>query len=106
MQKRSKIWLSGAAVVLLAGCNRTPSDGGVAPPAPATADEAATPAADPAGSTAAADGAVLTDREGKAVPLVPFDPASVPLSDAPLGELPFFSLPQGYAPQNAPHPRA
>ncbi len=106
MQKRSKIWLSGAAVVLLAGCNRTPSDGGVAPPAPATADEAATPAADPAGSTAAADGAALTDREGKAVPLVPFDPASVPLSDAPLGELPFFSLPQGYAPQNAPHPRA
>lgn len=106
MQKRSKIWLGGAALVLLAGCNRAPSNGEVAPPAPATADETAAAAAAPAGSTAAADGVALTDREGKAVPLVPFDPASVPLSDAALGELPFFSLPQGYAPQNAPHPRA
>jgi len=105
MQKRSKIWLGGAALVLLAGCNRTPSDGEVAPPAPATADEAAAPAAAPAGSTAAADGIALTDRDGKPVPLVPFDTGSVPLSDTTLGELPFFSLPQGYAPQNAPHPR-
>lgn len=93
MQKRSKIWLGGAALVLLAGCNRTPSDGEVAPPAPATADEAAAPAAAPAGSTAAADGTALTDRDGKLVPLVPFDTSSVPLSDTALGGLPFFSLP-------------
>ncbi|KRG47971.1 hypothetical protein ARC23_18180 [Stenotrophomonas beteli] len=106
MRKRSTIWLGGAALVLLAACNRTPSgeQAGAQPPPMATGN--ATAEAAPPVSPAAADGAALTDREGKAVPLVPFDPASVPLSDAPLGKLPFFSLPQGYAPQNAPHPRA
>ncbi|WP_286071608.1 OmpA family protein [Stenotrophomonas sp. 57] len=106
MQMRSKIWLGGAALVLLAGCNRTPPDEQVAPVAPPTAGETAAPAVTSAGSPAPAEGAGLTDRDGKPVPQVPFDIASVPLSDAVLGELPFFSLPQGYAPQNAPHPRA
>lgn len=107
MRKRSKIWLGGAALVLLAGCNRAPSgeQAGAQPPPPTPGENAAPEAAPPASSTAAG-GAALTDRDGKPVPLVPFDTGSVPLSTAALGELPFFSLPQGYAPQNAPHPRA
>lgn len=106
MQKRSKIWLGGAALVLLAGCNRTPPNEQAAPVAAPTAGETVAPTVAHTGSTAPAEGAGLTDRDGKPVPQVPFDSASVPLSDATLGELPFFSLPQGYAPQNAPHPRA
>ncbi|MBA0432151.1 MULTISPECIES: OmpA family protein [Stenotrophomonas] len=106
MQKRSRIWLGGAALVLLAGCNRTPAGEQAAAPPPSAAGESAAAAAAPAGSLAAADGTALTDRDGKPVPLVPFDTSSVPLSDTALGGLPFFSLPQGYAPQNAPHPRA
>ncbi len=39
----------------------------------------------------------LLDKAGKPIPLVDFDPASVPLSDAALGELPFVSMPDGYA---------
>ncbi|KAG1606471.1 hypothetical protein G6F46_012984 [Rhizopus delemar] len=106
MRKRSKIWLGGAALVLLAACNRAPSGEQAGAQPPPTAGENAAPEAAPPASSAAADGAALTDRDGKPVPLVPFDTGSVPLSAAALGELPFFSLPQGYAPQNAPHPRA
>ncbi|MBH1555014.1 OmpA family protein [Stenotrophomonas forensis] len=107
MRKRSKIWLGGAALVLLAACNRAPTgeQAGAQPRPPTTGENAAPEAAPPASSTAD-DGAALTDRDGKPVPLVPFDTGSLPPSTAALGELPFFSLPQGYAPQNAPHPRA
>ncbi|WP_294997022.1 OmpA family protein [uncultured Stenotrophomonas sp.] len=107
MQKRSRIWLGGAALVLLAGCNRAPTgEQAVVPAAPSVAGEDAAPAAAASASSAAADGAAVTDRDGKAVPLVPFDTSSVPLSDTALGALPFFSLPQGYAAQNAPNARA
>jgi len=106
MRKRSKIWLGGAALVLLAACNRAPSGEQAGAQPPPTAGENAAPEAAPPASSTAADGAALTDRDGKPVPLVPFDTGSVPLSTDALGELPFFSLPQGYAPQNAPHPRA
>ncbi|HGM5881230.1 OmpA family protein [Stenotrophomonas maltophilia] len=106
MRKRSKIWLGGAALVLLAACNRAPSGEQAGAQPPPTAGENAAPEAAPPASSTAADGAALTDRDGKPVPLVPFDTGSVPLSTDALGELPFFSLPHGYAPQNAPHPRA
>ena len=40
---------------------------------------------------------VLLDKTGKPIALLPFDLDSVPVSNAALGELPFFSMPDGYA---------
>ncbi|MCD9029064.1 OmpA family protein [Luteimonas sp. BDR2-5] len=48
----------------------------------------------------------LRDREGQPVPVVPFDIASVPVGEQALGDLPFFSLPDGYRPVNRPQQRA
>ena len=61
-----------------------------------TADEAATHRA----QATQADG--LVDRDGSPITLVPFDIESVPVSTAALGTLPFFTLPDGYAPINRP----
>ncbi len=92
------------------------------PPAPETADatgdvgragDEASPAPEPQGAPApqADDGAAavatggLQDKDGNPVAIVPFDIEQVPLSSTALGELPFFSLPEGYAPVNRPTQR-
>lgn len=60
-----------------------------------------------AGALAEAAGpAVVVAKGGAQVPVVAFDPATVPLSDHALDELPFFTLPDGYAPVNRPNHRA
>ena len=56
--------------------------------------------------TAPAERDVVHDSDGNAVPLLAFDIDSVPATTAALGELPFFSLPAGYGPQNRAHVRA
>jgi OOP family OmpA-OmpF porin len=78
------------------GANR---DVGAVPDA-ASEDRAAADARAPASSDA------LLDKSGNPIAVVPFDIDSVPLSTAPLGELPFFSLPAGYGPVNRPDQRA
>jgi OOP family OmpA-OmpF porin len=98
----------GMAALLLAGCGAAPG-GGDAPGATDNAQEAAPPQADgnaPAPAATPQDAGAIQDRDGKPVAVLPFDIASVPPSQATLGAMPFFGLPQGYAPQNAPHPRA
>ena len=55
---------------------------------------------------AQAAGDVVHDSEGNPVPLLAFDIDSVPASTVALGQLPFFSLPAGYGPQNGAHVRA
>ncbi|KAG0755601.1 hypothetical protein G6F22_020559 [Rhizopus arrhizus] len=76
MRPRAKRWRGGAALVLLAACNRAPSGEQAGAQPPPTAGENAAPEAAPPASSAAADGAALTDRDGKPVPLVPFDTGS------------------------------
>ena len=49
---------------------------------------------------------VVYDSDGNPVPLLAFDIGSVPASTVALGELPFFSLPAGYRPQNRAYVRA
>src|SRR5690606_14338410 len=77
-----------------------------APATPEAQDAAGTSAPQAAGMTrpAATDG--LQDKDGNPIAIVPFDIESVPLSSVALGELPFFSLPDGYAPVNRPTRRA
>lgn len=73
----------------------------------AAAEQAATLPVDPspsAGQAAASSG--LQAKDGTPVPVLAFDIDSVPISAATLGELPFFSLPEGYGPINRPHQRA
>lgn len=69
--------------------------------------DASTTAADP---TPALDAAAATPglqgKNGDAVPELPFDIDSVPVSSAALGELPFFAMPTGYGPVNRPDERA
>lgn len=65
-------------------------------------DQVAAPATPP---PATAPAGVIA-KGGAVVPLVSFDPQSVPLSERALGELPFFTLPDGYAPVNRPNHRA
>src|SRR3546814_9516180 len=71
------------------------ADGGVAPEqaAAATADSAAIPSDAPAGDAAPASEAAATPA---------FDIEAVPVSDAALGEFPYFSLHAGYEPMNRP----
>ena len=64
--------------------------------APATVDGDATDTATPAGAPEHA----LVDRGGAPVDLVDFDIERVPVTSVALGELPFFSLPDGYGTVN------
>lgn len=73
-----------------------------AAPGPAV-DATNQPPPDPATPSPPAD--IVHDTDGQPVPLLGFDIAAVPPSQATLGELPFFSLPEGYAAQNRPHVR-
>lgn len=104
MQAWTKIWLGAAVLLVLAGCERTPVPAPDAATAPADA-----PAAPPAAASAVPAADVvpgLTDRDGKPVPVLAFDTSALSSSSVALGELPFFSLPQGYAPQNSASKRA
>lgn len=77
-----------------------------APATPEAQDTAGTRAPQAAGMTtpAATDG--LQDKDGNPIAIVPFDIENVPMSSVAMGELPFFSLPDGYAPVNRPTQRA
>jgi outer membrane protein OmpA-like peptidoglycan-associated protein len=77
-----------------------------APATPEAQDAAGTRAPQAAGVTgpAATDG--LQDKDGNPIAIVPFEIESVPPSGVAMGELPFFSLPAGYAPVNRPTQRA
>lgn len=80
-----------ALATLLAACQKP------APPA----DEAAATA--PAATPATADAEPAADAATPAGAAVArFDIESVPVSDAALGEFPYFSLPAGYEPMNRP----
>ena len=72
-----------------------------APDAPAPESGATAGEAD---ATATAD--VLLDKAGNPIVLLPFEIESVPVSNATLGELPFFSMPDGYGLVNRPDTRA
>lgn len=98
-------WILGTGLAaLLAGCSPSSSTNDSAT-APASAS---TPTASEPSSTAttAPVGDGIKDKDGKPVPVLPFDLNSVPLTDKALGALPFFGLPQGYEPLNKPHARA
>src|SRR5690606_17215976 len=71
-----------------------------------TEDATQSPAAPAADATGAAGNGGLQDKEGNPIAIMPFDIEDVPLSSVTLGELPFFSLPEGYAPLNRPSRRA
>lgn len=120
---RKEIACVSALAVLLAACNGPVEDtatsaGPVESPATqAPASDADSPAMEeaasgldaPAGTGGEMEGSAasgLRDADGNPVALVEFDLESVPLSDAVLGEMPFFSMPDGYAPVNRPYQRA
>src|SRR5690606_3445515 len=65
-----------------------------AAPGPAV-DATNQPPPDPATPSPPAD--IVHDTDGQPVPLLGFDIAAVPPSEATLGELPLFSLPDGHA---------
>lgn len=100
------------------GTTDTGGDAGAGTPAASdsatpTATDEATPPADPGTQAAAATAAEaeqpasgLQDRRGNPVAILPFDIGSVAMSSASLGELPFLSLPDGYAVTNRPNQRA
>lgn len=104
-----------ALVAGLVGCGRQPDTAPAADAMPSTGDArpAATATDEPGDATAtsapAKDGtpsSTLLDRAGAPVALVAFDAASVPVGEGPLGVLPVFSLPQGYAAVEGPRVRA
>ena len=96
----------GMAALLLAGCGAAP-DTDTATTAAGDAQQPTLPVADaPAAKAAQPAAGAIVDRDGKPVAVLPFDIASIPTSQATLGAMPFFGLPQGYAPQNRPYPRA
>lgn len=96
----------GLMALVLAGCGAAPN-GEDTPTNAGNATEATKPpAGDATPATAPVQADVIHDRDGKPVAVLPFDINGVPLSQAALGVMPFFGLPQGYAPQNRPHPRA
>ncbi len=115
MRKR-KILVAGALSLALAACGGNPAPeqaeaSGDAVQAPRDAeasspDTVAAPAAQAAEATRAAAAGGLQDKAGNPIALPPFDIDGVPPSTAALGELPFFSLPDGYAVTNRPNPRA
>ncbi|TYT26515.1 OmpA family protein [Luteimonas viscosa] len=116
---RKETLVACALAMALSGCGGPPASDVADPAADAngvvaasateeTEAEAGANAGDTAGdveATTASANSVL-DRDGNPVPLVAFDIDSVPVSSAALGELPFFSMPAGYGPQNRPHVRA
>ncbi|MDH5832358.1 OmpA family protein [Luteimonas kalidii] len=109
-----------ALALVLSACGAEPAPGSTAAADPASAQGAsdgdaagvdpdigaddATPADAPAAATA--DAGTLQDKSGNPVAIVPFDIDTVPVSSAPLGALPFFTLPAGYGPVNRPDQRA
>ncbi|HLT44223.1 MAG TPA: OmpA family protein [Luteimonas sp.] len=113
---RKAALMACALAMVVSACGDRPAEeaAGAAPPpsTPPTAtveapgqapDEAPSPTA--TGDQGTAPDAGIRDRDGNPVPLPGFDIATVPVSDTALGELPFFSLPDGYAPNNRPHVR-
>lgn len=101
----------GLALVLTA-CGGAPSTQVPAEgDAPAADPATSVPESGPAEATsilpvAPHAGEGLRDKQGNPIALVPFDISTVPMSSATLGELPFFSLPDGYGPINRPNVRA
>ncbi|MGJ4803314.1 OmpA family protein [Luteimonas sp. SDU82] len=115
MRRDTLVACAMTMALAMVACGDAPQDSAVAQPDAATAaaiegdaTKAAPDAAPPADATpadpAASSGHVL-DRDGNPVPLLAFDIERVPPSSAALGELPFFSLPAGYGPQNRPYER-
>ncbi|HST46078.1 MAG TPA: OmpA family protein [Luteimonas sp.] len=112
---RSRV-LTLAVLVALSACSgsdRAPAaDATAAAPAPAAAGGDA-PAAEDArtgdpgatGSTPGGGTDGMRDKGGEPVPLVAFDPASVPPAANAPGALPVFSLPRGYAVTEGPQVR-
>jgi len=114
--RKTKCVVSGALALVLAACSggnpaeqADPSadvaqatDDDASSTAPAAAAEVETGTDAPAVTTVAGG---LQDKDGNSIAIVPFDIEQVPLSTAALGELPFFSLPDGYDTINRPHVR-
>src|SRR5690606_6760382 len=115
MRKR-KILVAGALSLALAACGGNPAPeqaetSGDAVQAPRDAeasspDTVAAPAVQAGEATGTSAAGGLQDKAGNPIALLPFDIDGVPPSTAALGELPFFSLPEGYGPVNRPSQRA
>ena len=92
----------GLATLLLAGCGAAPGTD-TAAAAAGDAQQPTLPGADaPAAAAAQPVAGAIVDRDGKPVAVLPFDVASIPTSQAALGAMPFFGLPQdGIAPSAA-----
>ncbi|WP_313173247.1 OmpA family protein [Stenotrophomonas sp.] len=103
MKKYPALALGCAVSMLLLACSRSEPETNAAATTPAAVVDT-TPAATDNAAAATVGG--LQDREGKPVAVVPFDISRIATTDKPLGALPFFGLPQGYEPLNAPHVRA
>ena len=85
---------TSAAPQEAASTGPVPGDSPEPPASSAQADAEVTPSAE-----------VVQDDDGNPVPLLPFDIQTVPASSTALGQLPFFSLPDGYAPNGQPQLR-
>lgn len=104
-----KTMMVGTLAMLLSACGgkqetATDAVGATDATAAAATDEAAATETPAAQSSLHKD--AVHDRDGNPVPLLPFDISSVETSTATIGELPFFSMPEGYAPVNRPHVRS
>jgi hypothetical protein len=88
--KHRVLFVALAATLTLSACKKAAD--------PTEAAEATANA--PVTTQAPAAPAPATEPAAAATPK--FDIASVPMSDKPLGAFPYFSLPQGYEPQNKP----
>lgn len=96
-----------ATALVLSACGSKDTETPAATDATPTAETPTpwAPEATPPGDRAA--GGQLLDKEGRPIAIVPFDPASVPVSAHALGsDLPFFSMPAGYGPVNRAAKRA
>jgi len=83
-----------AAAVFLSACGKDSADSATAD-APADSRAAQAAPADAPAVSRAAPAAPATDPS--AAPATGFDIASLPQSEAPVGEFPFFAMPQGYS---------
>jgi len=84
-----------ALALMLAACQRQPAAADAnAKTAPAATTQAASPEEGTEATGNAAPGATTAARA--------FDITRLPVSDAALGEFPYFSLPDGYVPMNKP----
>ena len=93
--------------VLLAGCQKSsPAEDAAGPDAtPPSAEPAPAAPGATADATAPDDATADADADADAgadAPAAAFDITKIPVSDAPLGEFPYFSLPAGYEPMNKP----